>query len=41
MNKNGAAVYDSSVTAAAVAVVVRAQPKDFIVIRQEWAAIRI
>ncbi|WJX74644.1 Short calmodulin-binding motif containing conserved Ile and Gln residues variant 2 [Trifolium repens] len=43
MNKSGAAVYDSSVTAtaAAVAVVVRAPPKDFIFIRKEWAAIRI
>jgi hypothetical protein len=38
-----AAVSDSSITdtAAAVAVVVRAGPKDFILIRQEWAAIRI
>lgn len=36
-------VSDSSITdtAAAVAVVVRATPKDFILIRQEWAAIRI
>lgn len=36
-------VSDSSITdtAAAVAVVVRAAPKDFILIRQEWAAIRI
>ncbi|CAJ2661085.1 unnamed protein product [Trifolium pratense] len=43
MSKSGAAVYDSSVTAtaAALAVVVRAPPKDFIIIRQEWAAIRI
>lgn len=36
-----ASVCDSSLTAAAVAVVVRAQPKDFNLIRQEWAAIRI
>jgi len=38
-----ASVSDSSITdtAAAVAVVVRAAPKDFILIRQEWAAIRI
>ena len=37
---------DSAVVAgdgffAAVAVVARAHPKDFIVVRQEWAAIRI
>ena len=37
---------DSSVAAgdgfsAAVAAVVRAHPKDFMVVRQEWAAIRI
>ncbi|CAL5200021.1 unnamed protein product [Lathyrus oleraceus] len=45
MKKSGgggtASVCDSSLTAAAVAVVVRAQPKDFNLIRQEWAAIRI
>ncbi|CAK8576359.1 unnamed protein product [Lathyrus sativus] len=45
MKKSGgggtASVCDSSLTAAAVAVMVRAQPKDFNLIRQEWAAIRI
>lgn len=33
-------VCDSSLTAAK-AVVIRAQPRDFILIKQEWAAIRI
>ncbi|KAJ1382218.1 IQ motif, EF-hand binding site [Sesbania bispinosa] len=41
MKKGGAAVSDSSSLTAAVAVVVRAPPKDFMVIKQEWAAIRI
>ncbi|XP_061371109.1 protein IQ-DOMAIN 6-like [Gastrolobium bilobum] len=39
--KGGAAVSDSSSLNSAVAVVVRAPPKDFMVIKQEWAAIRI
>lgn len=42
MKKGGVvAVSDSSSFNAAVAAVVRAPPKDFMVIKQEWAAIRI
>lgn len=40
MKKGGAAVSDSSLTSA-VAVLVQAPPKDIIIIKQEWAAIRI
>lgn len=39
--KGGVAVSDSSSFNAAVAAVVRAPRKDFMVIKQEWAAIRI
>lgn len=41
VKKGGATVSDSSSLNAAVAVVVRAPPKNFMAIKQEWAAIRI
>ncbi|KAA8540277.1 hypothetical protein F0562_024160 [Nyssa sinensis] len=39
--KSDSSFVDDGVFAAAIATVIRAQPKDFMMVRQEWAAIRI